>query len=956
MGELAQINAKLSEQVLIVRDLQNELAFERSKSQGYKDAVDELRMEVTQFIGSGVEGLGRRLLYSAEFHAALAHVASLVINYGVERGLRMGHTDADFEAAARKVSNFHIGAEADFNKALVAFPTTPFLFLGKVVAAAAGPFSEVTQILPDKLACSATPVSIVPPLVNEASSQVPLDHASDDSASKVMEFESAQSSTTAKLPILKLSQENGTSVTKMLVPVTAEEKINKKNDVKARSLLLMALSNEHQLIFSQLQNIVSKLAILGVVISQEELNSNFLSSLPPEWNTHVVVWMNKAEIETMSIDDLYNNFKIVEQKEREKQEVYLLIHHRTQGYSYQLIRLIGEADKKSATDRTGRLLVSSGFAFSIVKNGIVNESYEQTHKEKIDYKKANILELKFSLDRNQASRTKGLNGLEKVYKMIPYEIALTRWIQKMELVIYNSGCVNNQKVKYVALLVEEFCVSNEMEKLESEFWNHTMVGANHVAYTDRFHELAKLVPHLVTPDSKRIGSDILTAGILTVEEVRCGTLSKGSEKRKKVKETSKQGGSRNDNKRAKVGKGFVAVTPHRNEHVGSYPKRAKFKQVAPVNAVRVGYEPGTCYECGSHDHFCNTHKNGSQQKYVQERYFIIQQHKRKEKREWKWDKITMDFITRLLRSSSGHDTIWLIVDSMEKLSRLYIDEIMVRHGVPVSIISDQDGRFTSRFWRTLQKALGARLDMSTAYQPQTVGQSERTIQTLEDMLRASAIDFGGSWDTHLSLAEFSYNNSYHTSIRCALFEALYGRKCRSLVIWAEVGENRLICPEMVQETTDKVLLEFEVGDHVLLKVSTWKGVVRFRKKGKLAPRYVGPFEILERIGPVDYRLRFPQELSSVHDTFHVSNLKKCLADENLQVPLEEIKVDKTLRFVKEPEEVMDREVKKLKRSRILIVKVCWNSKRRPEFNWECEDFMKAKYPNLFGDSADGSTS
>ncbi|GJW77082.1 hypothetical protein Tco_0138764 [Tanacetum coccineum] len=240
MGELAQINAKLSEQVLIVRDLQNELAFERSKSQGYKDAVDD-----------------------TEFHDALAHVASLVINYGVERGLRMGHTDADFEAAARKVSNFHIGAEADFNKALVAFPTTPFLFLGKVVAAAAGPFSEVTQILPDKLTCSATPVSIVPPLVNEASGQVPLDHASDDSASKDMEFESTHSNTTAKLPILKLengnswvsvpqtAQENGTSVTKMSVPVTAEEKINKKNDVKARSLLFMALLNEHQLTFSQ---------------------------------------------------------------------------------------------------------------------------------------------------------------------------------------------------------------------------------------------------------------------------------------------------------------------------------------------------------------------------------------------------------------------------------------------------------------------------------------------------------------------------------------------------------------------------------------------------------------------------------------------------------------------------------------------------------------------------------
>ncbi|GJV89679.1 reverse transcriptase domain-containing protein [Tanacetum coccineum] len=315
--------------------------------------------------------------------------------------------------------------------------------------------------------------------------------------------------------------------------------------------------------------------------------------------------------------------------------------------------------------------------------------------------------------------------------------------------------------------------------------------------------------------------------------------------------------------------------------------------------------------------------------------------------------------------------------STEKLARLYTDEIVARHGVPVSIISDRDARFTSRLWQTFQKALGTRLDMSTAYHPQTDGQSERTIQTLEDMLRACVIDFGGSWDVHLPLAEFSYNNSYHTSIRCAPFEALYGRKCRSPVLWAEIGEGSLIGPELVQETTDKVVvikerlqaardrqksyadnrrkpLEFEVGDRVMLKVSPWKGVVRFGKKGKLAPRYVGPFEILERIGPVAYRLRLPEELSGVHDTFHVSTLKKCLADASLHVPLNEIKVDKTLRFIEEPVEILDREVKSLKRSKISLVKVRWDSKRGPEFTWEREDFMKSKYPQLFVDRADES--
>nr|GFA32707.1 retrotransposon protein, putative [Tanacetum cinerariifolium] len=240
---------------------------------------------------------------------------------------------------------------------------------------------------------------------------------------------------------------------------------------------------------------------------------------------------------------------------------------------------------------------------------------------------------------------------------------------------------------------------------------------------------------------------------------------------------------------------------------------------------------------------------------------------------------------------------------------------------------------------TVQKALGTRLDMSTAYHPQTDGQSERTIQTLEDMLRACVIDFGGSWDVYLLLAEFSYNNCYHSSIRYAPFEALYGRKCRSPVLWAEIGESSLIGPKLVQEMTDKV---------VLIKEKL--------KAGKLAPRYVGPFEILERIGPVAYRLRLPEELSEVHDTFHVSNLKKCLADASLHVPLDEIKVDKTLRFVKKPVEIIDRKVERLKRSRISLVKVCWNYKCRPEFTWEREYYMKSKYPQLFVERVDESAS
>ncbi|GJY58916.1 putative reverse transcriptase domain-containing protein [Tanacetum coccineum] len=246
---------------------------------------------------------------------------------------------------------------------------------------------------------------------------------------------------------------------------------------------------------------------------------------------------------------------------------------------------------------------------------------------------------------------------------------------------------------------------------------------------------------------------------------------------------------------------------------------------------------------------------------------------------------------------------------------------------------------------SLQNALGTSLDMSTAYDPQTDGQSERTIQTLEDMLRACAIDFG---------------------------------KCRSPICWAEVGEVQLTGPEIVQETTEKIiqikqrmqaardrqksyadlkrkLMEFQVGDKVMLKVSPWKGVVRFGKRGKLNPRYVGPFKVLEKVGSVAYKLELPQELSRVHNTFHVSNLKKCYADEPLAVPLDGLHFNDKLQFVEEPVEIMNREVKQLKQSCIPLVKVLWNSKRCPEFTWERKDQFRKKYPHLFTKTAPSSS-
>nr|GEV88827.1 putative reverse transcriptase domain-containing protein [Tanacetum cinerariifolium] len=250
--------------------------------------------------------------------------------------------------------------------------------------------------------------------------------------------------------------------------------------------------------------------------------------------------------------------------------------------------------------------------------------------------------------------------------------------------------------------------------------------------------------------------------------------------------------------------------------------------------------------------------------------------------EWKWENITMDFITKLPRTRSGHDSIWVIVDRLTKLVHF------------LAVSEDLKTEKLARLYINEIKALGTRLDLSTAYHPETDGQSERTIQTLEDILRACVIDFGGNWDTRLPLVEFSYNNNYHSSVKCAPFEALYGRRYQTPIAWGEVGESKIIRPEIIQETTDNIVqikerlkttrdsqksyedhrrnpLEFSVGDKVLLKVSPRKGVVRF-----------------------------------------------------------------------EPMEIMEREVKKLKKRRIPIVKVRWNSRRGPEFTWEQEDKMKHK--------------
>nr|GEV06991.1 hypothetical protein [Tanacetum cinerariifolium] len=547
-----------------------------------------------------------------------------------------------------------------------------------------------------------------------------------------------------------------------------------------------------------------------------------------------------------------------------------------------------------------------------------------------------------------------------------------------------------------------------MEKMES---NHTMVGAGHAAYTDRFHELARLVPHLVTPKGKRIerSFDVIIrmdwlsdhkAEIICHEKVvRIPVLDNkvlrvlGEKPKEKIRQLKNVNAKEKEQEEIVIVRDFLVVSlddlsglpsvleieflielipsatsvakspyrlaPSELEELSRQLKELQDKELFSDHDCKIRYHPGKenvvadalsrkekvkpkrirainiTLQSSIKDMILAAQKEASHEStrlqrgidemvelrsdgalYYPDRIWVSLEgdvkveHQRPsgllqqlEIPKWKYEGIAIDFVTKYPMTSSGHDTIWVIVDrltksayflpmredyKMDRFARLY--EI-ARHGVPISIIFDRDSQFTSRFWQSLQEALGTRLDMN----------------------------FGGSWDVHIPLVEFSYNNSYYSSVRCAPFEALYGRKCRSLVMWAEVGEGHLIGPELEERKT--------------------------------STRFIGPFEITKKVGPTAYRLDLPEELNSVHDTFHVSNLKKCLADPTLHVPLDEIRVNDKLKFIEEPMEIMEQEFKKLKRSIIAIIKVRWNSKRRPEFTWECEDHMKLKYPYLFSASS-----
>ncbi|KAK8562255.1 hypothetical protein V6N12_010341 [Hibiscus sabdariffa] len=292
--------------------------------------------------------------------------------------------------------------------------------------------------------------------------------------------------------------------------------------------------------------------------------------------------------------------------------------------------------------------------------------------------------------------------------------------------------------------------------------------------------------------------------------------------------------------------------------------------------------------------------------------------------QWKWDRITMDFVSGLPVTPKKNDTVWVIVDRLTKSTHFILDI-----------------KFTSKFWKSLQKALGTKVHLSTAFHPQTDGQSKRIIQVLEDMLRACVIEFGKNWEKSLPLVEFAYNNSYQASIQMAHFEASHGRRCRTPLCWSKLGENKTYADLKSRD------IQYEVGDKVFLKVSTWKKVFIFGKKGKLSPRYIGPFEILERIGSVAYRLALPPEFDKIHNVFHVSMLRRYKSDPSHILELEEVELNPDLSYDEEPVQILDREVKRLRNKSVPLVKFLWRNHKVEGVTWEPEATIREQYPHLF---------
>ncbi|WVZ58375.1 hypothetical protein U9M48_008654 [Paspalum notatum var. saurae] len=313
--------------------------------------------------------------------------------------------------------------------------------------------------------------------------------------------------------------------------------------------------------------------------------------------------------------------------------------------------------------------------------------------------------------------------------------------------------------------------------------------------------------------------------------------------------------------------------------------------------------------------------------------------------EWKWEEISMDFIVGLPRTQKGYNSIWVVVDRLTKvahfipvnttysgarLAELYISRIVCLHGVPKRIISDRGSQFTSRFWEQLHDSLDSKLRFSTAYHPQTDGQTERTNQILEDMLRASTKPI---------------RRSHHLRHRMA--------KVRDTAILESNRErSEVFGPDLIKDAEQQIKMVREnlrvarSGRKSYADVSPMRGIRRFNMKGKLAPRYIGPFKIVERKGEVAYKLELPPNLSGIHNVFHVSQLKKCLRVPEEQAPLEDLDVQEDLTYTEHPVKILETSERVTRNRR---VKMCekWKHHTKEEATWEREEELRATYPGLF---------
>ncbi|XP_027344923.1 uncharacterized protein LOC113857349 [Abrus precatorius] len=313
--------------------------------------------------------------------------------------------------------------------------------------------------------------------------------------------------------------------------------------------------------------------------------------------------------------------------------------------------------------------------------------------------------------------------------------------------------------------------------------------------------------------------------------------------------------------------------------------------------------------------------------------------------EWKWDSISMDFVFGLPKTRNNHDTIWVIVDrltkvahflpinmkyKLERLVELYVREIVRLHGVPTSVVSDRDPRFTLRFWESLQRALGTKLRLSSTYHPQTDSQTEQTIQSLEDLLRACVLEQQGTWEECLSLVEFTYNNSYHASIEMAPFKALYGRRCRTPLCWYEIKEATLCAPNMVQRQTEQIKM---IKEKIKVSLVTRVGI---------ALKFIELLKVLSRIGLAVYQIALPLNLSNLHPVFHVLQLRQYVSDPSHEIDLDPVQVREDLSYDAYPVRIADHCVKQLRGKDISLVKVTLKEK---EFKWTkgCEaSFLELK--------------